>query len=154
VTKCEDAVSRKAVLDLIYADWKYEGLEKPIENMPSVIPKLTECEDAVSRQDILNYLESNSDDFPDYHEAIEVVLELPSVTVHPQEWSEMLVLCDNCGHAIHVKNEDAKEVRQTGGWIKMPIGFKCSNCNELKDRTTKYCPNCGSYNGGDKNGNE
>ena len=32
---------------------------------------------------------------------------------------------------------------KTGHWIKMPIGFKCSNCNELEDRTTKYCPNCG-----------
>lgn len=32
---------------------------------------------------------------------------------------------------------------KTGYWIKMPIGFKCSNCNELEDRTTKFCPNCG-----------
>ena len=32
---------------------------------------------------------------------------------------------------------------KTGHWIKMPIGFKCSNCNELEDRTTKCCPNCG-----------
>ena len=35
------------------------------------------------------------------------------------------------------------EKQKTGHWIKMPIGFKCSNCNELEDRTTKYCPNCG-----------
>ena len=33
---------------------------------------------------------------------------------------------------------------KTGEWIKMPICFKCSNCNELEDRTTKYCPNCGA----------
>lgn len=33
---------------------------------------------------------------------------------------------------------------KTGHWIKMPIGFKCSECNELEDRTTKFCPNCGA----------
>ena len=24
------------------------------------------------------------------------------------DWNEMLVICDNCGHAIHVKREDKK----------------------------------------------
>ena len=28
-------------------------------------------------------------------------------TIEP-DWNEMLVICDNCGHAIHVKREDAK----------------------------------------------
>ena len=36
---CEDAVSRQAVLDLINADWKYEGLEVPVASLPSVTPK-------------------------------------------------------------------------------------------------------------------
>lgn len=36
---CEDAISRQAVLDLIDADWKYEGLEEPINSLPSVNPK-------------------------------------------------------------------------------------------------------------------
>ena len=36
---CEDAISRKAVLDLINADWKYEGLEIEINNLPSVTPQ-------------------------------------------------------------------------------------------------------------------
>lgn len=33
-----DAVSRQAVLDLINADWKYEGLEIEINSLPSVTP--------------------------------------------------------------------------------------------------------------------
>ena len=36
---CEDAISRQAVLDLINTDWKYEGLEIEISNLPSVIPQ-------------------------------------------------------------------------------------------------------------------
>ena len=35
---CDNAINRQAVLDLVYADWKYEGLESPIENLPPVTP--------------------------------------------------------------------------------------------------------------------
>lgn len=34
--KCENAISRQAVLDLVNADWKYEGLEEPINSLPPV----------------------------------------------------------------------------------------------------------------------
>jgi hypothetical protein len=34
----EDVVSRKSVLNLINSDWKYEGLEVLINNLPSVTP--------------------------------------------------------------------------------------------------------------------
>jgi hypothetical protein len=33
-----DCISRQAVLDLINADWKYEGLEIEINSLPSVTP--------------------------------------------------------------------------------------------------------------------
>lgn len=36
---CDDAISRRAVLKLVYANWEYEGLESDIENMPPVIPQ-------------------------------------------------------------------------------------------------------------------
>ena len=36
---CEDAISRQAVLDLVNADWKYEGLEEPINSLPPVNPQ-------------------------------------------------------------------------------------------------------------------
>lgn len=36
---CEDAISRQRVLDLINADWKYENLEQPVSNLPSVTPQ-------------------------------------------------------------------------------------------------------------------
>ncbi len=53
------------------------------------------------------------------------------------------------------------EERKKGKWIEItdhetPIVCKCTECGWL---TTHYdsflfCPNCGSYNGGDKNVNE
>ena len=40
----EDAISRQAVLDLVNADWKYEGLEEPINSLPSVNPQKPKSE--------------------------------------------------------------------------------------------------------------
>lgn len=39
VAPCDDAISRQAVLDLVNADWKYEGLEEPINSLPPVNPQ-------------------------------------------------------------------------------------------------------------------
>ena len=40
----------------------------------------------------------------DYARAID---DLPSV--HPEpDWDEILIICDNCGHAVHAKREDCK----------------------------------------------
>ena len=41
---CDDCISRQAVLDLINADWKYEGLEEPINSLPSVNPQKPKSE--------------------------------------------------------------------------------------------------------------
>lgn len=54
--------------------------------------------------------------------------------VHPQ------VRKDVGAWAIKALEQKSK----TGHWIEMPIGFKCSECNELEDRTTKFCPTCGA----------
>lgn len=37
-------ISRQAVLDLVNADWKYEGLEEPINSLPSVNPQKPKSE--------------------------------------------------------------------------------------------------------------
>ena len=36
---CEDAISRQAVLNLINADWKYEGLEEDVSSLSPVTPQ-------------------------------------------------------------------------------------------------------------------
>ena len=36
---CEDCISRQAVLNLINADWKYEGLEEDVSSLPPVTPQ-------------------------------------------------------------------------------------------------------------------
>lgn len=51
--------------------------------------------------------------------------------------------------------------RKTGKWIdlnatdrykrvKVYDHFECSVCHERSSSDSKYCPNCGSYNGGDE----
>jgi phage regulator Rha-like protein len=70
------------------------------------------------------------------------------------EFKLMCKIVGSNGRIIANKHRMLKALEQQeprkGHWIKMPIGFKCSNCNELEDRTTKYCPNCGAYMREDK----
>ncbi len=44
--------------------------------------------------------------------------------------------------------------RKKGRWIHhehgLFVGVKCSECGELNELYTKYCPNCGSYNRGEE----
>ena len=51
--------------------------------------------------------------------------------------------------------------RPKGKWIEtpvendiVPVVFKCSECGMRVINPYKYCPNCGSYNGGNDNGDE
>ena len=74
-----------------------------------------------------------------------------------------------CGEWIGLAKEISKQLRQLppvtpqrpkGKWMyKMqvmnnPYTYKCSVCNGWEKDKTKYCPNCGSYNGGNDNGDE
>lgn len=50
-----------------------------------------------------------------------------------------------------------KPKRPKGKWIEtpvendiVPVVFKCSECGMRIVNPYKYCPNCGSYNGGEK----
>lgn len=73
------------------------------------------------------------------------------------QWEEMLVICDNCGHAIHVmKGDIRKPERKRGEWIPKFNGkftggaywFSCSKCNrivpEVRNGGWNFCPNCGA----------
>lgn len=62
------------------------------------------------------------------------------------QWEDMLVICDNCGHAIHVKGEIRKPERKRGEWIYDPteqLGYRCSICKKGMC-PFDFCPNCGA----------
>ena len=59
-----------------------------------------------------------------------------------------------------IKAIEALKERKTGKWIdlnatdrykrvKVYDHFECPICHERSSNDSKYCPNCGSYNGGD-----
>ena len=65
------------------------------------------------------------------------------------DWDEIMVICDNCGHAIHAKRENCKvsaQPERKGKWIERDSWLYCSECGEmaLECRDTNYCPNCGA----------
>ena len=77
--------------------------------------------------------------------------------------------CYECVKGIQDWYKPKQTVRQTGKWIDKEISnpdfpyqdrkiIECSQCHygivQARLGYTNYCPNCGSYNGGDNNGNE
>lgn len=86
----------------------------------------------------------------------EILMELPPVEQCEEDYPD----CRECKHYDHEKHHcprfcavirDAIEPKQ-GKWIKMEVGYKCSNCSLCGNKHAidfyRYCPNCGSYNGG------
>ena len=76
-------MTNKEAKEKLYMEWQkflednidYAGISeaykvafKALEQEP--------CDDCVSKQAVLDYLKSESDDFPDYHEAIEFIVGL------------------------------------------------------------------------------
>ena len=98
----------KALYDKLNIDY-----EKALEQEP--------CEDAVSRQAVLEYLKSNVEDFPDYHEAIEKVLVLPSVTV----WQTQMV--DKSNFDVNQYKLDIDTAYECGKASERQTG-KCKEC--------------------------
>ena len=135
VTPCEDAVNRRAVLDLIEADWKYEGLEVSVANLPSVQPKLPECEDAISRQAVMDTISNANCGFDrnfelDYGMCYKAELEdaienLPPVQPKPKTGKWLLV---------HPLQEDDEG------------GYMCSECGTgyYYNSHWNFCPFCGT----------
>ena len=76
---------------------------------------------------------------------------MPSVQL---DWNEMLVLCDNCGHEIHVKRTDVKPIIKSnrGHWVSDEDGnLKCSECGQ-SGIGDNYCEHCGADMREDGNG--
>lgn len=94
------------------------------------------CDDVISREAVLEYLKSNAEDFPDYHEAIEKVVAMPSI--QPSRPCNKCAMngsgskyCDNCG-------------QKSGHWIKTNSGYECSECAIESRSKSDFCPSCGA----------
>ena len=71
--------------------------------------RLIDEDDAINA--ILREYNKDDTDYPtDYqqglHAAKKIIEQLPSAQA---DWEEMMVVCDNCGHAIHVKRIERRE---------------------------------------------
>lgn len=116
--------------------------EKTIDALQNAIKALEQepCADCISREAVMHILDEVGGDFDSPREAVvpidyiaDMVSELSSVSPQPKmgRWTRELI-----------RNE-------YGGCI----GAKmiCSECGQDNgyDKRMKFCPNCGSYNGGD-----
>ncbi len=107
---CEDCVSRKAVLDLINADWKYENLEVPVANLPPATPKqewIHVSEDLPKESG--EYLVSVIDEYDENYEAVGVA----RYDIEEGEWQGLGV--DRTVIAWMPKPESYREGEKDGG---------------------------------------
>ena len=110
--------------------------------------------DLINRQAVIDHLRAiinATDDISGYNvgfiDGLEFCIDhLSTMPSALPDWNEMLVLCDNCGHAIHVKRTDVKPItdRKKGHWVSDENGdIKCSECGRL-GVGDNYCEHCGA----------
>lgn len=128
-----------------------KALQNAIKALPSETHEIrTEthgvCLDAISRQDTID--------------AIEHV-----TWYHQNRNGQMVSGANSDEHQAWYKAEDVYEAiealpsaNRSGHWVMNPSEvagdgyYICSNCNNDVYDATDFCPNCGSYNGGESNG--
>lgn len=143
----KDTIYRQAAIDALMDDLSYYGArsEAPygMSRAIGIIKKLPpaqaqSCKDAVSKADVL-----------------EAYAELYDVFDDNKEIKNEL-------HKIYDKInalQAAQPQRIKGRWIDVTKTggaelWKCSECGELELEDSYFCPNCGSDNRGDNDGNE
>lgn len=73
-----------------------------------------------------------------------ILKALPSLQ---SDFSELLVICDNCGRAIRINRTDAKP--KTGKWIEDNTRmsgpyYVCDQCGSEYKTPDNFCGNCGA----------
>lgn len=147
-----DCISRKAVIDEIYANnvWENEynltssSIKKAVENLPSVTPQ-EPCKDVVSRSEIKRI-------------AKEMYLEVANMELDVSTISDCISCTSSkCREVLENKLQALPSVKQQeqrkGHWIEHPHEwgtnweysmYECSECNEYTVGDSDFCPNCGA----------
>ena len=83
---------------------------------------------------------SDSTDKALYNFALHRILEQP--TIKP-DWTELMVICDNCGHAIHVNRMDAQSTNEPEHpetmYYPQVDGITASVIAQPERKTGKWC---------------
>ena len=169
----DDCISRKAVIEHICESkecYKEECKGRTLKrcpdlqwvfDLPSVTPRTNLAEtsqDCISRAKALDTLKTSflGMSFERYKKAKRMFEQLPSVT--PKYTDEEIDKAQAVEQAyvdkmVELAVEEMK--RPKGKWIEIEIDagefiYKCTKCGMRVINPYKYCPICGSYNGGEK----
>lgn len=130
----DDCISRQAVLDLVNADWKYEGLEEPINSLPPVssseksnkwIPIKTRPLTNKEKEEYadLGYSEDSIDsmyDCPLPNDGEEVLI----TTRYDEVTTDTFYRDEGCYFEIYCDKDDVK------AWMSKPIPYKAEGSGE------------------------
>lgn len=141
IEPCNDVVSRQAVLEIQakYAEHigatKFWQMRDDIKALPSVRPQ--PCDDAISREDAEQMFRN-----------ARMHLK-PEMYKSAEEYNTRDLMLLNAEQMIHAL-PSVRPQEQTGHWILdedkslMFNVYKCSNCENIGARKSKYFPNCGA----------
>ena len=148
--KDNDLISRQAVLNLINADWKYEGLEEPVSSLPPADSQelsgnlISNIDEYIKKSDLIAYItrkrdfiNQNSDYYgkDGYHITDDICTDILG-----------FIYSNADGIALEQQPcEDSQ--KRTGHWIKHYEYWECSECYTERAYGNEYCPDCGSHNG-------
>lgn len=149
--KCGDCISREYIESIveelenicINSNEHILSLLSNIKNAPSIMPQPERCEDCISRRAIIGKCEDTA-------KATSDIGEMNTGFIMALDF-----IADYAKHMSSVEPE-----RKTGHWHLLDEcaneGWYCDQCNKKVFRADfsntmkkyKFCPNCGSYNGG------
>ena len=138
-----------------------QNIDTMIESMKDVdmdfkAMDMADFDDYISRQAVQDYIAKYLSQFlyDDVREAVETIDEyigdLPPVIPKPKtgHWKKMVSVYDMIEGKYRMITYTRKDEE-----LGNPPFYVC-DCGNNSKKPTNYCPDCGSYNGGDNNGNE
>ena len=111
----DDLISRQAAVDLVKSrsydlseredEW---AMVQDVEELPSAQPERLSDDDFETIRIHLNAFKEklcNQQRWEEAEEYQRIIDRFMAFASAQQEWNEMIVICDCCGHAIHVKRQ-------------------------------------------------
>lgn len=171
---CEDTISREQAIDVVadlfemseyphpYSQGKpirLKDIKEKLKQLPPVQPKITnKSEKLIGSNDCIDRAQAQT--------AIEMSASRYTIAKERNgmgqvEWSDQLIKVSDAVDIIRHLSSVTPQEQKTGQWILLDecsnSGYYCSECHKklVKEgwsgtvKKIKFCPNCGSYLGGD-----
>ena len=163
----DDLVSRQDVIDALMNDADWADAIPTIKSLPSSEPKTGKW---VQGKYNWEWIEGTDGDLISRQDAIEAIMGEPTDAHYPSWYAQRIKSLPSqepntkCIAQIRIDRDDMEDLvngiiekiaePKIGKWVWDDKGyFHCDQCGKKPNdqtRVTNFCPNCGSFNGGEE----